>query len=336
MSKWFVGLALSATLCAGMGCDVKKDKADGSGTIECTQVQVAPSVAGRILDLPAEEGSGLKKNELVVRLDSKDYELRRAEADAALKLAEAQLALLLAGSRAEDIQRAQEMVREARASAEAAMADFERIRQVFEKKSVTQKQFDDAKAAPERTQAAWEGAKDNLDKIVKGSREEDIRIAEAQVELARTRLAQTEKAIADCTVLSPMDGMVTTRVREEGEWILPGSPVIILSRLDEVWLSLYVPEPQVSQAKIGQAAWVKVDGSPQIFEGVITFVSPEAEFTPRNVQTPEERAKLVYRLKITLKNPDGVFKPGMPADGYITRKPQLTFAVLHASWVDTT
>ena len=113
-----------------------------------------------------------------------------------------------------------------------------------------------------------------------------------------------------------MDGVVTTRSREEGEMVGVGTPLVTLSRLDEVWLSIYVPESHLGRVKLGQAAKVRIDGDGRRFDGLVTFISPEAEFTPRNVQTPDERAKLVYRVKITLKNPDGVFKPGMPADGY--------------------
>ena len=134
----------------------------------------------------------------------------------------------------------------------------------------------------------------------------------------RARLALAEKAVADCRVTAPMDGVVTTKSREEGEVISVGTPVVQLSRLDEVWLSVYVPESHLARVKLGQPARVKVDGDKRFFEGLVTFISPEAEFTPRNVQTPDERAKLVYRVKITLKNPEGIFKPGMPADGYLT------------------
>ena len=98
-----------------------------------------------------------------------------------------------------------------------------------------------------------------------------------------------------------------------------------LSRLDDIWLSVYVPESRLGQVKLGQPAWVKIDGDPTFYRGLISFVAAEAEFTPRNVQTPEERAKLVYRVKITLENRDRIFKPGMPADGYL-KLPETTTA----------
>jgi len=137
------------------------------------------------------------------------------------------------------------------------------------------------------------------------------------VDLSKARLAQAEKAVADCTVTAPMDGVVTTRSHEEGDVVATGAPLITLSRLDEVWLSVYIPETRLGGIKLGQPAQVQTDGAASRYAGVVTFIASEAEFTPKNVQTPDERTKLVYRVKITLKNPEGIFKPGMPADGYL-------------------
>ena len=233
------------------GCGFTAGKPDGSGTIECTQVQVSPQVSGRIAKLPPQEGAALKKNDLVAQLEPTDYELKRDEARATAKIAE---------------------------------ADLKRIQQVFENKSATQKQMDDARTA---------------------------------YDLAIAKLAIVEKAVADCTVKAPMDGVVTVRSHEEGEFVGVGTPLITLSRLDEVWLSVYIPENRLGRVKLGQPARVIIDGDKTVYNGKVTFISPEAEFTPKNVQTPDERAKLVYRVKITLPNPDGVFKPGMPADGFL-------------------
>jgi len=305
---------------ASAGCRFSRQTPDGSGTIECTQVQVAPQVAGRIAELPPREGAGIKKADLVAQLDTTDSQLRLREMRAALAFAEAQLALLTAGARAEDIQKAREQLREAEAADRAAQADLRRIRQVFEARSATQKQMDDATSQAERAAAGRAAAGQQLAQLVNGSRAEEIRMAEAQAEQARARVAQAEKALADCTVAAPADGVVTTRSREPGEFVSPGAPLVTISLLDEVWLSVYVPEPRLGLLKLGQSATVRIDGNDRSFAGKVTFISPEAEFTPRNVQTPDERAKLVYRVKITLPNPEGIFKPGMPADGFLEAK----------------
>jgi HlyD family secretion protein len=311
------GYTLALVLAAG--CRWQSAKPDGSGTVDCTQVQVSAQVAGRVLELPPQEGDAVKKGALVARLDARDYELKRDETRAALQSAQAQFDLLKAGARSEDIERAREAVHEARAAATAAAADKKRIEVVFAQGSATQKQIDDARAGAERTAAALAGAEQNLMRLERGNRPEEIRIAEAQVEFAKAKLASAEKAVADCTIVAPLDGTVTTRSREPGEWVTPGAPLVTLSRLDEVWLAIYIPEDLLGRVKLRQKASVKLDGSDQRYEGIVTFIAPEAEFTPKNAQTPDERAKLVYRVKVTLKNLNGIFKPGLPADAFLEK-----------------
>jgi HlyD family secretion protein len=301
------------------GCRWQGVKPDGSGTMDCTQVQVSSQIAGRVLELPPQEGEALTQGALVARLDARDHELKRDEARAVVAGAQAQLDLMKAGARAEDIGRARETVRELRAATAAAAADKKRIEEVFAQGSATQKQRDDARAAADRTAAALAGAEQGLARFEHGNRPEEIRIAETQVELARARLAQIEKTIADCAIVAPLAGTVTTRSREPGEWVTPGAPLVTLSRLDEVWLSIYIPEDQLGRVKLRQKASVKLDGSDQRYAGVVTFIAAEAEFTPKNAQTPDERAKLVYRVKITLKNSQGLFKPGLPADAFLEK-----------------
>ena len=299
------------------GCGLHADKPDGSGTIECTEVRVAPEVGGRIACLAVDEGAAVKKGELIAQLDATAYSLRREEARAGVAQAQAQLALMVAGSRDEDIQRARSQVVEAQAACGAATQDLQRVQAVFARGSATPKQRDDAQSLADRTAAVLAAAEQQLAKLLRGNRQEEIRIAQAQADQARARLAQMEKAVTDCTVSAPLDGVVTVKSAEEGEVVPAGAALVSIARLDEVWLAIYVPETRLAAVKLGQPAKVKVDGQAAPFAGTVTFISPEAEFSPKNVQTSDERAKLVYRVKITLENPKGVFKPGMPADGYI-------------------
>lgn len=301
------------------GCGWRGHKPDGSGTIECTQTDIAPQVAGRIVVLTPQEGDRVKAGEVIARLDPADYALQRNAASAAVAVARAQLALLLAGSRQEDIAHGREEARAARAAAESATADRQRINAIYESGAATQKQMDDAKAQAERTAAGLAAAEQRLAKLIKGSREEELALARAQVGQAEANLALAEKAVADCVVTSSVNGVVTTRVREEGEFAPVGAPLVTVARLEQVWLSVYVPETALGNVRLGQPARVKIDGRKDFFEGQVTYISPTAEFTPRNVQTPDERAQLVYRVKITLANQQGIFKPGLPADGYLAK-----------------
>jgi HlyD family secretion protein len=312
---------LSAVIIVLTGCELRHGaQPDCSGTIECTQVQVAAQAGGRLLRLPPQEGALIKRGDLVAQIDTADYILRRNESAALYAQAEAQLALVRAGSRDEDIQRAREQVREAMAGATASSNDLRRMDALFGNGSATEKQRDDARSAFDRAIAVVAAAEQNFARFQAGSRKEDIRVAETQVDVAKSRLAQAEKALQDCTLASPVDGTVTTRSHEEGDMVAAGATLLTLSRLDDVWLAIYVPETRLGKVSLGQTVRVAIDGVDRRFEGKVTFISPEAEFTPKDIQTPDQRAKLVYRVKVTLPNEERIFKPGMPADAYLEKQ----------------
>lgn len=310
--------AVTAAACLLLsGCGGAGPRPDGSGTIECVQVEIAPEVGGRIVELGAEEGTAVRRGDVIARIEATSYGLRRDEAAAALAYAQAQLDLLVAGTRDEDVERAREQAREAEALARASDADLKRIESLFETGSASRKQLDDVRAQAERAGAAHAAAIQLVAKLERGSREEELDVARALVQQAQAKLALAQKAVSDCVVKSPADGTVTTLSREVGELVAAGAPIATVSRLDAVWLSIYVPGDRLAGVSLGQRAQVRVDGDTRLHEGTVTFISPEAEFTPRDIQTPEERAKLVYRVKISLPNPEGLFKPGMAADGYL-------------------
>ncbi len=158
-------------------------------------------------------------------------------------------------------------------------------------------------------------------KLLRGNRKEEIRMAQAQLDQARAALGLAERSVAECSVTSPLAGIVTTKVAEAGEIVGVGSPIVTVTDLADAWLSVYIAENRLAGVAVGDSAFVTVDGDDGVYPGVVSFISPQAEFTPRDVQTPDERTKLVYRIKISLENPDGTFKPGMPADGYIGSRP---------------
>ena len=129
-------------------------------------------------------------------------------------------------------------------------------------------------------------------------------------------MAALEKTLGDATVRSPIAGVVTTKLIDQGEIVAPRTPLIVVTDLDHAWANVYVDEPLVPRIRLGQAATLVTDAG-QRLDGTVTFVSAKAEFTPRNVQTAEERAKLVYRLKVTVDNRQGVLKQGMPVEAEV-------------------
>ncbi|HEY5998878.1 MAG TPA: efflux RND transporter periplasmic adaptor subunit, partial [bacterium] len=158
-----------------------------------------------------------------------------------------------------------------------------------------------------------------VDLAVAGPRRETIRSAEARVEAARGSLAAAESLLAQARVAAPGDGRVSLRNAEPGEVVTPGFPILRIAELGRVWLRVYVPETRIGLVKPGQRAAVSVDAFPgRSFPGVVAEIAEKPEFTPKNVQTREERVKLVFGVKVEIENPGGELKPGMPADAVIT------------------
>ncbi len=323
-----VAVALIAALAAA-GCRSAPppDAIRVSGYVEATEVQVASEVGGRLIELRAEEGDRVAAGDLLARLDTRDFELSLARLLAERQQAQAQLRLLLAGARVEDIRQAEAQVKSAEADVkaievelESSTADLDRFESLLKSNSGSQKQRDDAETrrdvAAARLNAAKErvaAARETLARLRAGARVEEIEAARARVAIVDAQTASLEKTLGDATVVSPLAGVVTMKLVDRGEIVAPRTPLVVVADLDHAWANLYVDEPLVPRLTLGQKATLVTDAG-QRLEGTVTFISAKAEFTPRNVQTAEERAKLVYRLKVTVDNRAGVLKLGMPVE----------------------
>jgi len=304
-------LALSA--CAN---DHDNGRIHASGHIEATEVRLAAKVGGTLLEAPLEEGNTVRQGDLVARLETVDAEHRLAQARANAEAADAQLRLLLAGTRAEDLRRADDRLAQAQAELDAAVRDLTRLEGLAERGTATEKARDDAGTRRDLAERSVAAARAELDKLISGPRSQEIEAARAQRAAAEAQVAAVQQQISDATVVAPRDGVVTQRVAEPGEVLPPGAPITVIVDLARPWLDVWVGEPSLAAIRLGDPAEVRVDGYDAALRGTVSFVSDVAEFTPKNVQTPEERAKLVFRIKIALDNPDGLFKPGMPADAW--------------------
>lgn len=177
-----------------------------------------------------------------------------------------------------------------------------------------------AEAAYNLAMASIEVAQANLAAVSAAPRQEDVKIAGAKLQEAEAALAKVDVYLDQLSLEAPRDGIVTERSAEVGELAAPGAVLMTVGDLEEVKLTVFIPETQIGRVQEGQSAKVYVDAYPgEVFEGVVTYISPEAEFTPKNVQTKEERVNLVFAVKICLDNPDHRLKPGMPADAEIIR-----------------
>lgn len=322
---------LAAASFAGCRETPAADRIRISGYVEATEVRVAPEVGGRLLDLKVDEGDRVNAGDVIAQLDTADVALALQRAAAERMAADAQLRLLLAGARAEDIRQAEAQLAAAEAELAAskqelasAERDLARFESLLTSNSGAEKPRDDAatrrnvardrvKAGEQRARAAAE----TVARLKAGARREEIDAARARLAGADAQVATLEKARRDATVVTPASGMVTQKLADEGELLAPRTPIVVVADLDEVWANVYVDEPLVPRVTLGQAATVFTDAGGPGIEGKVTFISPKAEFTPRNVQTAEERSKLVFRVKVTVNNEKGVLKQGMPVEAEI-------------------
>jgi HlyD family secretion protein len=324
----FLAAALAASACRARP---PADRVRASGQVEATDVRVAAQVGGRVLELRVGEGDRVRAGDVIAQLDTADAELALRHARAERAQADAQLRLLLAGSRPEDIRQAEAQAASADADARAAEADLaasatdvDRFEALLASSSGSRKQRDDAVArrnvARERLQAARDrvrAAHETVARLRAGARREDVDAARARVAAADAQIATSEKAVADATVSSPLSGIVTEKLADAGELIQPRAPLLIVTDLDHAWANVYVDEPMVPRLRLGQAATVFTDAGGAGIAGTVSYIASKAEFTPRNVQTADDRSKLVYRVKVSVDNANGVLKPGMPVEAEI-------------------
>jgi HlyD family secretion protein len=302
-----------------------------SGQVEATEVHVAAEVGGRIVEMPVAEGDRVKQGDLVARLDTRDVDLALRRAQAERAQAEAQLRLLQAGSRQEDIGQAEAQVAAADGDVAAvqtdlasAEADLQRFERLLQSNSGSQKQRDDAATrrdiARDRlrsAQARAVAARAGVSRLRAGARREEVDSARARVQAVDAQIASLEKQKEDATVRAPIDGIVTERLLDPGEMAAPRAAIAVLTDLDHAWAEVFVDEPQVPRVQLGQQATVFTDAGGEGLPGKVSFISSKAEFTPRNVQTAEDRSNLVYRVKVAVDNSKGILKQGMPVEAEI-------------------
>ena len=311
-----LAVIVSAALAVALsGCGDRQDPSliVASGHVEATEVRLSAKVGGTLEWFQLEEGDLVTAGQELARLDTTDTHLALDQALAERERAAAELRLLLAGFREEDIAAAAAEVARAEADLAGAQRDFERMQGLLDSGSGTTKARDDARTGMEVAQATLAANRQRLRKLQAGSRPEEIQAARARVQAGDAGIAQLQQQIQDATVVAPAAGVITEKLAEPGELLTPGLALLVVTDLKGAWLTVYVSEPDLGRIRIGQEAVVVTDGGERR-KGRIRFIASEAEFTPKNVQTRDERIKLVYKVKIGLDNRDGLFKPGMPAE----------------------
>jgi HlyD family secretion protein len=352
-----------------------------SGRIEVTEVAVASKLTGRIVELPAQEGSDVQSGQLIARLEGEELEAQLRQARAGLQSAESRLAqarislrteparvrsqirqaeetvraaeerlrLLRSGSREQEIEEARANMRQAQARLELAEITHARFRDLAAEGAVARQELDRAASDRLAAEAAVRASRERLALLQEGPRQEDIRaaeaerdravagldaaranassldlrqqdvrVAEASVREAEALVQRLETQLGELRVLAPLDAIVLTKAVEPGEVVAAGKTVVVLGDLDRPWIKIYVPETALGRLQLGAPARVFVDSFPdRPFSGTVSWIADQAEFTPKNVQTQEERVNLVYAVKVTIRDAARRLKAGMPADAEV-------------------
>ncbi|MGA3034164.1 MAG: efflux RND transporter periplasmic adaptor subunit [Terracidiphilus sp.] len=289
-----------------------------SGNIEAHESLVSFKVQGRIIDLPVQEGQQIEQGALIARLEDADFRQRVRVDEATVDVRQSSLALTLAGTREQEIKASQQAVIDAQADLDEKQLDNSRAQQLLAKDEIAAQDRDLAATALKRAEANFKAAQQRYNEAAEGSRKEDIAIARANLAEANANLGLSRIDDSYTTLRAPSTGVIAVREAELGEVVIPGSPVVTLDDLDRIWLRAYIAEPDLGRIRWGQDAAITTDSFPgKQYHGRISFISPDAEFTPKSVQTYAERITLVYRIKIDIDNPNHELKLGMPADAHL-------------------
>ena len=306
---------LAAILVAGCSDRNEDGRIRASGTFEADRVKIVATAPGRLESFAVEEGDRIELDQVIAVIEAEDLELKKEEALAGLDLARAQLKLVEKGVRPEDLKQLKAVRKEVKLQKSLADKNLERLEQLHESGGISTSSLDEAMTKADVVDSKLSQLKWQIKKARNGAQEEEIDMARATVAKIEAGLKQLDKLIEDRTIRSPVGGTVLSTFAHEGEYTAPGQLLATVSDLEELELIVYVPGKDLARISLGQKASVRIDAFPdRWFEGTVTKIADQAEFTPSNVQTEEERVKLVFEVTVRVPNPEGFFKPGLPAD----------------------
>ena len=283
------------------------------GNVDIREVNLGFRVSGRVAEVLRDEGDEVKAGEVLARLDDEPYRREAAESRGQVASLQARLQLLEAGNRPQEIAQARALVGEREVTAANAGRLYQRQEQLLSSKAVSVQERDDAEASYREAEARLKSSREQLNLLEAGFRAEDIAQARADLARAQAALASAELRVEDTILKSPSDGVVLTRAQEPGAILQPGTTVLTVSLTRPVWVRAYVSEPELGRIHPGMKVRIYMDARPaNPYTGKIGYISPRAEFTPKNVETPELRTSLVYRFRVVVDNPDEGLRQGMP------------------------
>ena len=283
------------------------------GNIDIRQVNVGFRVSGRVKEMKLEEGDVVHAGDLIAQLDDVPNQDQVRLAEAQVAQAQAASTKMVNGYRAEEIEQARAQLAQAKANYQNALRNFERQDSLQQSHVISKSDYDNALATRDSLKGQVDVAQANLDLELAGNRAEDIENAKAQLDNAKANLAVAQQNLTDCQLVAPVDGVVITRAVEPGTIVSTSSVIYSICQNEPVWVRTYVGEGDLGRIYPGMKALVSNDTNPnRPYVGQIGFISPVAEFTPKNVETRELRTDLVYRLRVIITKPDRYLRQGMP------------------------
>jgi membrane fusion protein YbhG len=297
-----------------------------SGTVEATEARLGFEAAGQITEITVREGDSVAAGAVLARLDTSEAEARKRQAEAQVASAEARLAELASGFRREEIAQGRTAVGTAEVKRANADAELARSQKLFDGGAISREALDRSRLAAEVAAGDLAKSREQLALLERGTRQETIAAQRAQVAQAEAAVGAADAALANYTLAAPFAGRISERHREPGEAVAPGAPVVSLLDPADRWVRIYVPETRIGAVALGGAAEIHSDTFPgKVYRGEVTYVASQAEFTPKSVQTQEERVRLVYAVKVRVTDDPGFeLKPGMPVDVQVATGPGTT------------
>lgn len=291
-----------------------------SGTIEATSVDVKSRLYGTIIEFPVSEGSTVKKGDLLVKMGRSDLLAQEQRDQQGVIAAQAHLQDLLDGSRTGEIKAAAAAVQIASTNLEKSSSDLLRSQQLLAAGAMSAEEYERLETAHKNLESQLEAAQAQLSILEAGARPHQITAAAAEVERSKAVLQATRAALLDLQALSPLDGILSEKYYEPGEFVQAGAILATVTDLDHPWVKVYIPTDDLPGIKLGQKAAVTVSGSQQLFSGEVVYIAPQGEYTPKTIQTKKERTNVVFAVKVAIENHEGILKPGMPADVTFTER----------------
>lgn len=289
-----------------------------SGVVEIHDVVAAFELPGRIVSLYYEEGDRVRSGDLLALLDTTDYVRAVKEAQVLVRIREAEYEKLLHSPLPEELMQAESNYQIAKVQYEKAVVEYQRMQKLYESRAIPQEQYEAVEFQWKQAEAALKAAEATLHLISRGARKEDLRRAKHAVEQAKLQLMEAQRRLRKCRLYAPNSGYVTAKFFEVGEIVSTGQPVYTIAINREWRIRAYIEEPHLGVVYPGMDVTIVTDDGNR-FPGKVGYISPVAEFTPKTVQTEEVRTKLVYRIRIIVREQTKRLRHGMPVTIIIPR-----------------